>query len=189
MCRTRDNAGIVDEVGCMNLLVGPLEAVNKALVEHQPIRVISLLSPTQDAPRFAEDIPHLCLFFNDIAEPREGYIAPNEEIVNALLEFGKKWEEPEPMLVHCWMGISRSTAAAMILTCALAPERNEQEIAQALRNVSPSATPNPLMIAIADSLLERNGRMIRAISEIGRGAEASIGTPFLFPIRSHYSKE
>lgn len=172
----------------MKLLVGPLDAVSTVFHEYKPIRVISLLSPSQEPPRFSPDIPHLCLFFNDITETREGYIAPNEEIVNSLLEFGKEWIEPEPMLVHCWMGISRSTAAAMILGCALAPNRDEEDFAQALRIASPSATPNRLMIQIADRLLNRNGRMTHAVQKIGRGAEASIGTPFLFPIQKHYSK-
>ncbi len=60
----------------------------------------------------------------------------------------------------------------------LAPERDEAEIAAALRAASPSATPNPRLVAIADGLLGRSGRMVAAIAAIGRGAEAFEGVPF-----------
>ncbi|TIP55365.1 MAG: protein tyrosine phosphatase, partial [Mesorhizobium sp.] len=36
----------------------------------------------------------------------------------------------------------------------------------------------PRLIAVADALLDRNGRMTRAIQAIGRGAEAFEGIPF-----------
>ena len=64
------------------------------------------------------------------------------------------------------------------IAAALAPKRDEAELAQTLRALSPSATPNPRLIAVADALLERNGRMIEAIQSIGRGADAFEGTPF-----------
>ncbi|RUW95051.1 protein tyrosine phosphatase, partial [Mesorhizobium sp. M8A.F.Ca.ET.023.01.1.1] len=73
-------------------------------------------------------------------------------------------------------------ASAYIITAALAPTRNELELAQTLRALSPSATPNPRLIAVADTLLERNGRMIEAIESIGRGADAFEGTPFALKI-------
>jgi len=80
--------------------------------------------------------------------------------------------------VHCWAGISRSTAAAFVSVCALRPQRDEREIAKALRSVSPTATPNPRIVAFADGLLGRKGRMIAAIDEIGRGESAAEGVPF-----------
>ncbi len=82
------------------------------------------------------------------------------------------------MVIHCWAGISRSTAAAFISVCALRPERNEATVAKALREASPSATPNARLVAVADAMLGRKGRMIEAIAAIGRGADAYEGTPF-----------
>src|SRR5690606_12006237 len=82
------------------------------------------------------------------------------------------------LVVHCYAGISRSTAAAYALAAALQPERDEAELAEELRRLAPSATPNPLLIAHADYLLGRNGRMSRAIKRIGRGADAREGIPF-----------
>ena len=80
-------------------------------------------------------------------------------------------------MIHCYAGISRSTASAYIIAAALAPQRDETELAKTLRRLSPSATPNPRLIAMADALLDRDGRMVEAIQAIGRGADAFEGVP------------
>jgi predicted protein tyrosine phosphatase len=88
--------------------------------------------------------------------------------------------------VHCYAGISRSTAAAFVAVCALVPDRDEEEIAYDLRQRSPSATPNRLIVEIADRMLGRDGRMARAIASIGRGEDAFEGTPFVLDLdRGH----
>jgi predicted protein tyrosine phosphatase len=99
-----------------------------------------------------------------------------------LLAFFRDWDRAAPMVVHCWAGISRSTAAAYIAACALGPERDEDEVADVLRSVAPSATPNARLVALADAALGRRGRMICAIDRIGRGADAFEGTPFVMPL-------
>ena len=83
-----------------------------------------------------------------------------------------------PVLIHCYAGVSRSTAAAFIAACALNPTRDEAEIARAIRAASPTATPNARLVAIGDSMLERGGRMSAAIEGIGRGEECFEGVPF-----------
>ncbi len=75
-----------------------------------------------------------------------------------------------------------SMKRAPIAACALAPERDEGTIADALRAASPSATPNRLFVEIADRLLGRDGRMVAAIARIGRGADAFEGTPFVLAL-------
>ncbi|TIP32357.1 MAG: protein tyrosine phosphatase, partial [Mesorhizobium sp.] len=92
-------------------------------------------------------------------------------------------DRAKPMVVHCYAGISRSTASAYIIAAALAPKRDEAELAKTLRFLSPSATPNPRLIAVADMLLGREGRMIAAVEAIGRGADAFEGIPFELSIR------
>ena len=80
--------------------------------------------------------------------------------------------------MHCFAGISRSTASAYASVCALNPHRDEAGIARALRRASPTATPNIRIVTLADRLLGRNGRMTAAIQTIGRGVAAEAGTPF-----------
>ncbi|WP_210497203.1 tyrosine phosphatase family protein [Microvirga antarctica] len=122
---------------------------------------------------------HLFIGMSDIVEPLDGHILPGGEHIDALLAFVRAWDRQSPLLFHCWAGISRSTAAAFITACALAPERGEDEIARALRVASPSATPNARFVALADEALGRRGRMVSAVRDIGRGAEAMEGTPFM----------
>jgi predicted protein tyrosine phosphatase len=56
------------------------------------------------------------------------------------------------------------------------------ELAQALRRASPTATPNRRLVALADDRLGRQGRMIAAITAIGRGADCYEGAPFALEI-------
>ena len=50
-------------------------------------------------------------------------------IVRTLLSFVRAWDRASPLVFHCWAGVSRSTAAAYISACSLAPDRDEAEIA------------------------------------------------------------
>jgi predicted protein tyrosine phosphatase len=125
---------------------------------------------------------HLFLSVSDIVEPVEGHILPGEEHVLTLLEFIRSWDRAAPLLVHCFAGVSRSTAAAFIAACALDPERKESDIARAIRAASPTATPNARFVALADKVLGRRGRMNEAIAAIGRGEACMEGIPFSLPI-------
>ena len=77
---------------------------------------------------------------------------------------------------------SAMTATAAIALAQLQPEQNMQQLAQRLRTASPMATPNPLMISLADDQLKLNGRLRSAIADIGRGAEASQGQSFALDV-------
>jgi predicted protein tyrosine phosphatase len=125
---------------------------------------------------------HLVLAVDDIAMPMEGYTAPGEEHVAQLIEFVGQWDRAAPMVVHCWAGISRSTAGAYVTACALNPGRDEMQIAWDIRRASLTAQPNPRIVSIADSLLKRDGRMVRAIETIGPGHAAMEGDPFRLEI-------
>jgi predicted protein tyrosine phosphatase len=121
---------------------------------------------------------HLWLRMHDISMPLDGYIMPAEQHVAELLDFVREWDRGAPLVVHCYMGISRSTASAFASVCALNPRRDEQTIAQALRRASPTATPNIRIVSLADRLLGRDGRMIAAIENIGHGVLAAEAAPF-----------
>ena len=129
--------------------------------------------PTSIAPE-----NHLWLQMHDISSPLDGHIMPEEEHIAALLDFVHGWDRRAPLVVHCYMGISRSTASAFATVCALNPHRGEDSIAQALRRASPTATPNIRIVSIADRLLGRDGRMVTAIETIGRGIMTAEAAPF-----------
>ncbi|MGQ3674483.1 tyrosine phosphatase family protein [Xanthobacter sp. TB0139] len=146
--------------------------------------VISLINHNMEVIRPPRIDPenHLTLNFNDIAEETEGLVVPGLAHVQALFDFTHAWPRQTPLLIHCFAGISRSTAAAYAAQCALRPDADEMELALWLRRASPSATPNPRIVALADTLLQREGRMVKAINAIGRGADAYEGTPFHLPL-------
>jgi predicted protein tyrosine phosphatase len=125
---------------------------------------------------------HLFLSLADIVEPMDGHILPDADHVQRLLDFVRGWDREAPMLIHCFAGVSRSTAAAFIAACALSPEREELKIAQAIRAASPTATPNARLVSLADAILGRRGRMNEAITAIGRGETCVEGIPFSLPI-------
>lgn len=129
---------------------------------------------------------HLFLGMNDIVAPMDGYVAPADEHVARLLSFVNGWwtraGRETPLVIHCWAGISRSTAGAFIAACALNPAASERDLAETIREKSPSATPNARLVALADHMMARQGRMIDAIGRIGRGRDAYEGEPFSLSI-------
>jgi predicted protein tyrosine phosphatase len=129
-------------------------------------------------PQAIAEENHLFLGINDIIEPQDGMVLPGEEHVRRLIEFADRWDRTQPMVIHCFAGISRSTAAAFVTLCATRPERDERDIARRLRAASAIATPNALLVALADDILDRRGRMVEAIAAIGRGEMAIEGVPF-----------
>ena len=142
--------------------------------------VVTLLRDTDlvQRPKGILATNHLILGMDDIATPIDGYVLPCDEHVTRLIEFVRGWDRVKPMVVHCYAGISRSTAGAYVTACALNPQRNELAIAQALRRASATATPNVRIVSLADRLLGRSGRMVAAIETIGSGAMAAEATPF-----------
>jgi predicted protein tyrosine phosphatase len=142
--------------------------------------VVSLLGDETaiERPRRIAPENHLWLRLHDISAPLDGHIVPDERHIADFFDFVRGWDRRAPLVVHCFAGISRSTASAFAAVCALSPHRNEANIAQALRRASPTATPNIRIVSLADRLLGRDGRMVAAIETIGRGAFAAEATPF-----------
>jgi predicted protein tyrosine phosphatase len=121
---------------------------------------------------------HLILGMDDITAPMDGYTHPAEQHVNDLIGFVQRWDRGAPLVMHCYAGISRSTAGAFISACALNPCRDEATIARAIRKSSTTAMPNILLVSHADRILRRDGRMIEAVMALGPGRPAEEGEPF-----------
>ena len=131
--------------------------------------VLSLLDPEAEQPpvdRLLAPRHWSVLRFHDVVKDWPGYDGPEVSHVMAILAFGRKVEADRPdigkILIHCHMGISRSTAAAAILMSQLAPG-TEREAFAALPRVRPRCWPNSRMIGYADALLGRKGALIEAL--------------------------
>ena len=134
--------------------------------------VLSILDPDHPDPEaFAAYDPHhrTILRFHDIIHPIPGMIMPEPAHVEAVLRFGNDVaQDPHErveghLLVHCHMGVSRSTAAMMTLLAQAHPDESEERLFERLADIRPQAWPNSLMIEFADDLLSRNGRLVEAL--------------------------
>jgi predicted protein tyrosine phosphatase len=84
--------------------------------------VLSLLDPSWpeiDAFRSFGEHSRTTLQFHDIIEERQGLVAPQVADVEAVIAFGAELDacrsDDSHLLVHCHMGVSRSTAAMVTL--------------------------------------------------------------------------
>ena len=164
----------------MVLIVSPLSRLPEVIAARRPSHLLSLLSPEELIPTPAGFAPerHLRLGVHDIAAPMAGLTAPDAAMVEAILAFAQGWDGAAPMLVHCWAGISRSTASAFAIACERNPHADELEIALAMRRASPAAFPNRRIVALADDILGRQGRMVEAVEAMGGNGFVIEGVPF-----------
>lgn len=162
------------------IIVGPLNKVQTLVDAHDVSHVVTMLAPDtpHELPKGIATERHLRLYFHDIVQQMDGHVTAKAADAERLIAFLQDWDREKPMLIHCWAGISRSTAAAYTALCLFRPQADEEELAFELRRASPSATPNRLIVSLTDNILGRQGRMVKAIEKIGRGADAYEGTPF-----------
>jgi predicted protein tyrosine phosphatase len=167
------------------IIVSSLGKLHDTVEAHGARRILTLINAATPVPRpevvKAED--HLFLGFNDILEPMDGMVAPSEEHVREIIRWAREWDRAHPMVVHCYAGISRSTAAAYISALALNEDLDEFKLAREIRKRARTATPNIRLIEFGDHLLGRQGRMVDAIRLIGRGEDAFEGVPFEVPMK------
>lgn len=137
--------------------------------------ILSIIDPDCPDPEAFQtyDSHHRTILrFHDIVEPFEGYVMPERGHVEAVLAFGKSLSngaggrDEGHLLVHCHMGISRSTAAMAMLLAQTYPDQSEEEILDRLVAIRPQAWPNSRMIEFADDLLSRKGRLNAALGRL-----------------------
>lgn len=137
--------------------------------------VLSILDPDWPEPApFGSYDPHhrTTLRFHDVIEPGPGLILPRREHVESIVAFGEEMkrsaaEHRDPhLLVHCHMGISRSTAAMATLLAQARPQEDEDRVFASIAEIRPQAWPNSRIIAFADDLLGRRGRLTAALARL-----------------------
>jgi predicted protein tyrosine phosphatase len=170
----------------MSIIVCPLSRAPQIARDKKPSRVVSLLDPASSFPvlvGYGHD-RHLCVEVHDINEEAAGMDACSDERMRRIIAFVSEWDRRDPMLIHCYAGISRSTATAYIAACVHNPDTDELQIAQTLRSASAAAWPNRRFVALADAELGRDGRMSQAIADIGDGHnwyDIGENEPFVLP--------
>ncbi len=145
-----------------------LDDMPEQVARLRPKRLISLLPAAEQPlrPPQIETSDHLRILVDDVDRAEEGFTAPAREHVEALLDFLRVTAPGESILIHCFAGISRSPAAALIAMVLTAPGR-EREAAQMLRDRGPFVQPNRLLVRLADTLLARDGALVAALEAMG----------------------
>ena len=135
-----------------------------AIISMEAEYLVSLMSPKDmgETPSDIDPANHLKLEMDDIVVPAPGYICPCEDHVYRLLELGDQLDGGSEVVVHCLMGMSRSTAAVMILLAQHNPGR-EAEIAEMVFREAPKAHPNSLLLQLGDRALGCDGALVQAI--------------------------
>lgn len=169
----------------MSLIVCPLYDVEAVAAERRPSHVITLLDPGTpcETPAGLLRERHLRLDVYDVTTSFSGMEPAAPAVMERILDFAADWDETQPMLIHCFAGISRSTATAFAVACARSEGADERAIALALRRAAPHANPNRHIVRLADAILHRHGRMTAALDAMGQGALVGMGQPFDFPAR------
>lgn len=163
------------------IVVSPLSRIAEIAVRHKAREMITLMAEKQvfHRPAVISADRHLKLGVNDITFAGTGdLIAPQERHVQQVIDFARAWDQSAPLLIHCWMGVSRSPAAALIAALAAKPELDDAELARRLRRASPQASPNARLVEIGDAALSRSGRLVAAVKAIGRGVDYQGDAPF-----------
>ncbi len=163
----------------MKVIVSSRNLVNYHAKEFAPTAIISIVDPEDTFPAFNNDVPIFGAKFDDLCfEPMSDidiarYHPPTIDLVLDILKFGEDHlDDDSRLLVHCFAGISRSSAAAIIaLTPLLGIDSAVEKIAGL--NVRHSETlyesgqswfmPNDLMVKYADKILQKNGELVQLV--------------------------
>ena len=150
-----------------------------------PRFVISVMDPSNySVPSGPSLEAHIRINFHDIASDEvqyaEPYVVPSADHVRQVIEFARAWDGRGRVLVHCMAGVSRSSAAGLILLATRHPGR-ERAIARLMRERGPWMNPNPLMIRLADDTLHRDGALVDALHAMGEPSMQGVVEPVVLP--------
>lgn len=144
----------------------------------QPGFLVSAIQPEfqPETPPEVTAARHHRMAVHDITDPALGSVHTQHDHIEDLINFLQAWSTSnESLLIHCYAGISRSTAVAL-LALFIKKQCAELDAALALRTAAPHARPNRLIISLADEILALNGRLVAALEAMGSGIPAIEGS-------------
>jgi predicted protein tyrosine phosphatase len=141
---------------------------------HHRFAAVLTIEDVDQAERFrlptGDSRPHLVLTFDDVTEATPGRRLATSAHLDAALEFARN-VGPAPLLIHCNSGISRSPAVAVAVASEQLGQGCEEEAIAQIAMLRSVAVPNIHVVAIADTLLKRQGTLLQAVVKwsAGRG--------------------
>jgi predicted protein tyrosine phosphatase len=127
--------------------------------------LVSIGEPHDQLPAGYDNVSRrLRLHFADTVA---GELCPGEDDVREIIALAERLRaESGRILVHCAAGISRSSAAALIMHAHWLGPGREREALERVLAQRPIARPNRRMVALADRLLEREGRLAAIVEAL-----------------------
>lgn len=105
-------------------------------------------------------------YFDDVVASLPNRQAASLEQIREILAFSAAFPPRASVLIHCWAGISRSTAVGYAILCQAAGPGMEKDCAVRLQQIRPRALPNLHIITLAELVLGRNGTMFAACEDL-----------------------
>jgi predicted protein tyrosine phosphatase len=146
-----------------------MEKVYSTICSRDINKVLTLLTLDEREhlrfPRFfnRED----CMFINmDDVNDETAYYAPKKDDIHLILNWSKRLPKYTKLLVHCFGGISRSTAVALAIKVQCNGLNKIDDCILWLLKERPMACPNKIITKYADELLNANGKLINAVENI-----------------------
>jgi predicted protein tyrosine phosphatase len=136
--------------------------------------VLSILDPGAPVPPAFEGFGgdrRLELRFHDVIDDLPGFVAPGFEDVGRMLGFAQRLPGATKgchLLIHCHAGISRSSAAFLLVLAQARPTLPADGIAAAVLRARPRAWPNLRIVELGDRMLGRHGEVVAAAQMIYR---------------------
>ena len=142
------------------IIICGLADIQECVDKFSPDKMLTIINKNfePETPSGMDKNRHLKMLIDDISEPREGFILPEKHHTQELLDFTDDWDKTKPILVHCHMGISRSTATSLGIAAKYSPE-NIELIIENLKEIAPHASPNKIMMRYYDEILDLNNRL------------------------------
>jgi len=152
------------------IIVCSLKDLETVCESVKPSHVISVIDPgyAPDTPKGVDY--HLKLGFDDIVNvspdnhifrlntDQTPQLLPNIDHANSIIEFADSWNNNDPIVIHCWCGVSRSMATATYFLC----KDNSSDInknIRYIRSVAPHANPNKILIKLFEDFLKLDNQI------------------------------
>jgi predicted protein tyrosine phosphatase len=110
------------------------------------------------------------LRFHDVIEDSPGIEPPQPHHVEQVLSFGREVLRDAAavrhLLVHCHMGVSRSTASMALILAQAQPDLSARNVLHQVLAIRQQAWPNLRILGMGEEMLGRKGEFTDVVGEI-----------------------
>lgn len=97
----------------------------------------------------------------------ESLVPPSLDHIRQAVEFATRIKDIQgTLLCHCFGGVSRSPAVAIICLVCWMGRGHEREAVELIKAIRPAATPHAGIISLGDEFLKLNGRLNQAVEDV-----------------------